>query len=244
MKDRAWVADWEQGRITRQQAEECAWKDFSDECTVEELMTDNETARQAVEEFVNDMGIRDFRSYDPEVDRRINSVPVDLEELLVGYIEQQIKHEQDGATQEEWVVALASVVSTGETEARTVVGVCSVSQAEPYSHVAICPDQESAAREAAVIAAALDLPLYDGVDSSAVPVVAGTYIDVESDGTDQYAEAADLARRNGTPVPQVGVLGRDRVGGQDDRGLQSPRHRVERLIPRHQTRPEKDGPQR
>ena len=244
MKDHAWVAEWEQGRITRQQAEEYAWKDFSDGCTVEELMRDSETARQAVDEFVNDTGIRDFRSYDPEVDRRMNGVPLDLEDLLVGYIERQAEHGWGGALAEEWVVALAGVVPGGETEARTVVGVCPVSQAEPSSHVAICPDQESAAREAAVIASALSLPLYDGVNASTAPVAARAYLDLEGDGTDRYAEAADLARRTGAPVPEVGVLGRKRVPERNGREQESAEHPEARVITRQKLQTGKEGPER
>ena len=244
MKNHPWVTDWEQGRITRQQAEEYAWKDVAGGCTVEELIGDSEIVRQAVDDFVTDTGIRDFRSYDAEVDRRMNGVPVDLEDLLVGYIGRQVQNDKGGAMGEEWIVALASAASKGETEARTVVGVCIVSQAETFSHVAICPDQESAAREAAVIANALGLPLYDGADTYVGPVTAEGYIDLDGDGTDQYAEAADLARRNGAPVPQVGVLGRDKGPGLGDRQQGSPGYRGQRVIRQHYTHEEKDGLER
>ena len=38
MKDLAWVEDWEQWRITRQQAKECAWRDLSDGFSAEVLL--------------------------------------------------------------------------------------------------------------------------------------------------------------------------------------------------------------
>ena len=152
--------------------------------------------------------------------------------------------EQERITREEWVVALADAMLGGGTEVRTVVGVCPASQAEPFSHVAVCPDQESAVREAEVIATVLGLPLYDVKDLHATAVVAEGYIDLDGDSTDQYAEAADRARRNGSPVPLVGVLGRGMVPGRGDQGLEPPGHQSLRLVARHQAKPEKDGPER
>ncbi len=104
---------------------------------------------------------------------------------------------------EEWVIVMVEAVPLGGGEARPMVGICPVSVSDPHSDVAICPDEESAAYEAAAVAEALGLPLYDGADPHPMPLDAARYVDRDWDGTDRYAEAAAIARRDGAPMPQV-----------------------------------------
>lgn len=92
----SWLESWEAGELPVQQAQDLAWQQYvTDLDTTFNEVSDGDMdpahARFHVEQYVHDMGIRDFRSVNPEVDRQLNGVPVDLEDLLAGYMRRQLE---------------------------------------------------------------------------------------------------------------------------------------------------------
>lgn len=83
-RDSFWMADWEQARISREEAERRVEETFAGKLTAEEVMQGADSPMAAAQEIIWE--VRELRSYDAEVDHQ-QGIPKDLEELLAGHLE-------------------------------------------------------------------------------------------------------------------------------------------------------------
>ena len=81
-RDGTWVADWERGRMGRQEAEGRAWKTFAGDLTPEQAIEDFNSPESAANDVASE--IRDMRPYDEEVDGE-SGIPQDVEALPAGH---------------------------------------------------------------------------------------------------------------------------------------------------------------